>query len=208
MKEGIIIGYSGHAFVVMEVLLACGYSIASYCEKEKKEFNPYNLKYLGNECNLSSKKYFSNKPVFIGIGDNQARAKVYFELFSNGVATPSARHPSAIISPNVNVGDASILMPGSLINPFVSIGKAVICNTGCIIEHQCIIGDFSHIAPGAVLAGNVKVGRNCFIGANAVIKQGVEIGDNVVVGAGSVVLKNLQNGSLCYGNPAKNISHE
>ena len=51
-----------------------------------------------------------------------------------------------------------------------------------------------------------SIGNNCFIGANAVIKENTTVEDNVTIGAGSVVLKNVSNGQVFVGNPAKKIN--
>jgi sugar O-acyltransferase (sialic acid O-acetyltransferase NeuD family) len=201
MKEAIIIGYSGHSFVVTEILQANQYMIKGYCEKSEKQFNPYGLQYLGDEKNLKNLK--SEITIFITIGDNLTRNKIFKTLNEQKFIMPAVFHPMAIISSTVKIGVASVIMPGSIINACSVIGKGVICNSASVIEHECMIGDFVHIAPGAVLAGGVTIGDNSLIGANSVIKQGVNIGRNVVVGAGSVVLKDIEDNSIIYGNPSK-----
>lgn len=49
----------------------------------------------------------------------------------------------------------------------------------------------------------IKIGNNCFIGCNSTIMPGVTIGDNSVVGACSVVTKNIPEGEVWAGNPAR-----
>lgn len=51
----------------------------------------------------------------------------------------------------------------------------------------------------------VKIGSNVWIGSRVTILPGVTIGSNVVIGAGSVVTKDVQNGLIVAGNPAKKI---
>jgi len=46
-----------------------------------------------------------------------------------------------------------------------------------------------------------------FIGANSIILKGVRIGKGAVVGAGSVVTKNIPDGEVWAGNPAKKIKN-
>jgi len=203
-NDAIIIGYSGHAFVVIDVLRSAGFNCHSYCEKNYKTDNPFCLKFIGSEWDISVLEKLKLNNVFLGIGDNYLRTKVYNHLQSKNISTPSVSHPSAIISPLVQLGEGSVIMPGVIINALCNIGKGVICNSGSIIEHECQLGDFVHVAPGAVLSGNVSVGKHSFIGANSVVKQGVTIGERVVIGAGSVVLNNVVNDSILYGNPAKN----
>jgi maltose O-acetyltransferase len=53
--------------------------------------------------------------------------------------------------------------------------------------------------------GKVKIGNRVFIGAGSVILPGVTIGDDVVIGACSVVSRDIPNGQVVVGNPAKII---
>ncbi len=202
-KKATIIGYSGHAYVVLDILKANDFTNISYCEQKEKEYNPFNLTYLGDERHRKTIALLRSGSVFMGIGDNIARAKTFNYLKAIHASTPFIQHPSAIISSTVVIGEGSVIMQGAVINVLSKIGCGVICNTSSVIEHECMIGDFVHIAPGAVLAGNVSIGDFTFIGANAVVKQGVVIGKKVIVGAGSVVLKDIPDGSKAYGNPSK-----
>lgn len=52
---------------------------------------------------------------------------------------------------------------------------------------------------------NTEIGENCFIGINAMILPGVKIGNNVIIGASSVVTKDIPDGCIAVGNPAKVI---
>jgi acetyltransferase-like isoleucine patch superfamily enzyme len=50
---------------------------------------------------------------------------------------------------------------------------------------------------------HTRIGSNCFIGGNAIILPGITIGDNCVVAAGSVVTRDVPDGSIIGGNPAR-----
>ena len=56
---------------------------------------------------------------------------------------------------------------------------------------------------GYARIGKVHIGNNVFVGANTTILPGVSIGDNSVVAANSVVTKDVPEGSVVAGNPAK-----
>jgi maltose O-acetyltransferase len=43
------------------------------------------------------------------------------------------------------------------------------------------------------------------VGGNVVINPGVKIGSNVVIGSGSVVVKDIPDGVIAAGNPARVI---
>lgn len=53
--------------------------------------------------------------------------------------------------------------------------------------------------------GCIEIGDNVFIGANAMILYNVRIGSNVIVAAGSVVTKDIPDGTICAGVPARRI---
>jgi hypothetical protein len=53
----------------------------------------------------------------------------------------------------------------------------------------------------------VRIGKRCFIGTDCIILKGVTIGDHVVIGAGSVVTKDIPNGAMACGNPARVVKN-
>jgi sugar O-acyltransferase (sialic acid O-acetyltransferase NeuD family) len=200
----ILIGYSGHSFVVYGILHAAGKKVIGYCDTVEKEFNPFNLAYYGTENADVSLKALIQSGFFIAVGDNLIRKKIYDNLQLKNLTPVNAIHPSALIDPSAFIAAGGIMIAANVtINPLASIGTGSICNTGCIIEHECIIGEFAHIGPGAVLCGNVKIGDGTFVGANAVIKQGITVGKNAIIGAGAVVVKDVPDDITVIGVPAK-----
>ena len=90
----IIVGYSGHSYLCIETAINNGTSIVGYCELEKISDNPYNLKFLGKEEDLDV-----NNQLFIAIGDNTIRRKVYEKLIINKTyLDTSIIHPRSIVS--------------------------------------------------------------------------------------------------------------
>lgn len=45
----ILIGYSGHSYVVYGIFDALGIKVSGYFDNQEKAVNPYNLKYFGKE---------------------------------------------------------------------------------------------------------------------------------------------------------------
>jgi len=199
----VIIGYSGHAFVVIEAAKQLHIPIIGYCEKSEVDKNPYQLDYLGNEHELGDDIVHLARFI-IGIGDNRIR-RVIAESKKDKIHFRNVIHPSAQISETVQFGEGIFVSANACVNASAKIGNHCIINTGSIVEHECMIGDYVHVAPGAVLAGNVNVGSGTFIGANATIKQGVKIGENVTIGAGAVVIRDIPNAVTVVGNPSKII---
>ena len=204
-SEVILIGYSGHAYVVVETALENGANLIGYSEKFVLDNNPFNLAYLGFEKGDDFIGWNKKVSFILGIGDNALRQNIANLIESKGKALRTIVHCSASISKSAKIGNGSFVNRNVAVNALAVIGKSVILNTGCIIEHECVIADGVHIAPGAVLAGNVSVGERTFIGANAVIKQGIVIGRDVIIGAGTVIISNIPDGKKVVGNPGKII---
>ncbi len=206
MGKQVIIGYSGHSYVVLNAAYKAGLQIKAYTEKVEQYLNPFELEYLGFESYENFNGWGKGYEFILGIGDNRIRERVTKLIRTKKEEIRSIIHPSANIGSRVDIGNGTFIGAGVVINPIVKIGKSVIINTRAIVEHECEIGNFAHIAPGAVLLGNVKVGDRSFIGANAVIKEGVEIGNDVIIGAGTVLLKNVSDNKKLVGNPAREIN--
>ena len=204
-NKSIIIGYSGHAYVVGDSYISNGNKIDYYTNLVEVFKNPFNLEYLGCETDLNFKGWEMGLNFIIGIGDNNLRYKVGQLILSKFQLIENVIDSNAIISKTANIGIGVFASKGVLVNAFSKINDFAILNTGCIVEHECEIGTAAHIAPGAVLAGNVKIGKRTFVGANSVIKQGVEIGDDVIIGAGSVIIENIVSNSKIVGNPGRII---
>ena len=204
-KDLILIGYSGHAFVVAEAAIENGNSIIGYSAKEAVFLNPYKLDYLGFEKDENFVGWRKNSSFILGIGNNFLRQSIAKLIKNENKKIKTVMHSSASISRSSSIGDGTFINRNVSVNAIATIGKYVILNTGCIVEHECVLEDAVHIGPGAVLAGNVVIGERSFIGANVVIKQGVVIGKDVIIGAGSVVINDVQDGKIIVGNPSREI---
>jgi sugar O-acyltransferase (sialic acid O-acetyltransferase NeuD family) len=202
-KNFSIIGYSGHSFVILDSAFKSKLDCKGYYERNKKEFNPFDIDYLGLENNI-----VTNERIFITIGNNKIRRNIYEDLikkdfitFLNIIDPTSSVSKFAFIKPDSSIS----LGVNSVINSLAKIEAGSIINTGAIIEHEVKIGKFSHVGPNAIICGDANIGENVFVGANAIVKQGVIIGDNSIIGAGSVVLNNIPANSTYVGNPAIKI---
>jgi sugar O-acyltransferase (sialic acid O-acetyltransferase NeuD family) len=202
----ILIGYSGHSYVINGILRSLGLKVTGYCDNEEKKYNPFSLKYFQKETSEAGLTALTREDFFISIGDNRIRKNVYNNLAVRNLLPINAIHATAVIDDSANIARHGVMIAANVtINALAKIGIGAICNTYSVIEHECKIGDFAHIAPGAVLCGNVTIGENSFVGAKSVIRENITIGKNVIIGAGSVVVRDVPDNLKVVGNPARII---
>ncbi len=88
-----------------------------------------------------------------------------------------------------------------------NLGKVTIGKKTIISQNAHLCGgthDFRN--PGfKLLRTGLTIGNNVWIAADAFIGPSVHVGDDAVVAARAVVVKNVPQGTIVGGNPAKNI---
>lgn len=192
-----IIGASGHAKVVLEIIQKSGLLIDQIFDADNNREN-----FMGYKVNHDFSSIKTN--TIVAIGNNKIRKSIVeqYQLQIDAII-----HPASNISSYCNIGKGTVVMPGVSINADAVIGNHCILNTNCSIDHDCEIQDFVHISPNASLAGNVSVGEGTHIGIGACIIQGIKIGSNCIIGAGSVVIRDIPDNSMLVGNPGKIIKN-
>ncbi len=191
-RRVIIIGYGGHGRVVADIVAACGDLLVGFLDDDITK------KVLGTVAEFDK---FSDVEFIIGIGNAEVREK----LSAFPVRWYTAVHPSAVISPSVEIGEGTVVMPNVVINSGAVIGKHCIINSSSNVEHNCSIADYSHISVGAKIGGAVSVGKSTWVGIGAVISNNLSVCDNCLLGAGTVVVKNITQSGTYVGVPARKI---
>jgi len=136
-----------------------------------------------------------------GIGDINARAKVFQLLAQSGFTCPNLIHPTAYVETSATIDAGVQTFPHAYIGSEVKIGFGCIINTSAVVSHDCILDDFSNISPGAILAGEVIIGKFVLIGMGATINLRVKIGDGARIGNGATVKQHVpKNGIVRAGS--------
>jgi len=202
-KTVFLFGYSGHAWVIADSILASADTLGGYFDIAESSRNPFDLKWLGFERAAPVRQLCAGGLVFPALGDNSIRRKLVALFESMALEQHTVIDPFAVVSPRATVAKSTFVGRNAVINPLASVGRGAIINTAAVVEHECRIGDFAHVGPNATLSGDVQVGQGSFVGAGAVVRQQIRIGANSIVGAGSVVVKDIPDNQIWVGNPAR-----
>lgn len=102
------------------------------------------------------------------------------------------------------------------------IGNKVTIKNNCVIWDKVTLEDEVFFGPGVILTNakypnpgrdsseleSTRISSRAIIGAGAVLLPGIVIGTGSVVGAGSVVTRDVPDGEIWAGNPAKKTGNQ
>ncbi|GBF48802.1 transferase hexapeptide repeat protein [Leptospira ryugenii] len=205
-RETLLVACGGHGRVVLDSLLQAGIPVSGIIDRDlPKGTEVFGIKVLGDDSELS-KFSKDNLQVANGFGFTKSlslRVKKFEEWECSLISVQGIIHPQSIISSFVQIDRSAQVLAGVIIQNSVSIGKNVVVNTGSIVEHDVVLGDHSFVSPGVTICGGAKIGISSFIGAGSVVLPGVAIGNDCIIGAGSIVNRDVENGTIAFGNPAR-----
>jgi len=114
-------------------------------------------------------------------------------------------------SGHIRIGDRVVVSRGTHIVAFAGIE----IGAGTMIGEYASIRDANHRFNGEMplrdsghTAKPIRIGCEVWIGRGAMILPGVTIGDRAVIGANAVVTKNVPQGAIVAGVPARAIHEE
>jgi acetyltransferase EpsM len=129
-----------------------------------------------------------------GIGNVDARIRVFELLEQHGFLSPNLIHPSAWVEPGAELEGGVQVLPLAYVGSEVSIGFGTLLNIGAIAAHDDRIGKVVNLSPNATLAGNVILEDYVQIGMCASVNIGVRIGARALIGNGATVKSDVPAG--------------
>ena len=208
MKNVVILGAGGFAREVLSFLkLTNNYKIVGFTDANPllkgKFINDFPV--LGDDNVLKNLIKKNVSLAFVAVGKSGIREVLFKKICDLGFKPLNVIHPSAVISPNVSLGQGIIIYPNATINTNVCIGNSVLINSNASIGHDVKIEDFVNICPGVNISGTVKIGESAFLGIGCSVLENVVIGHKAIIGGGALVSKNVLPETTVVGIPARSI---
>jgi sugar O-acyltransferase (sialic acid O-acetyltransferase NeuD family) len=203
----VLFGASGHARVTADALERSGFEIAGLVVSDLPAGTQrFGLPVLGSEFDLP--RVIGGCGIdagVIAVGDNWARSQFVARIkeIAPGLRFISVIHPSAQIGRDVSIGEGTVIMAGAIVNAGSQIGPFSLVNTKASLDHDGCMGAFSSLAPGATVGGSVTIGDYSAVSLGASIIHRIRVGSHSLIGAGAVVIRDIPDGVLAFGVPAK-----
>ena len=211
MKKNVVLfGAGAHAHVIIDILEKQGqYQIAGIIDSKREIgelFDDYKI--IGRQEKLKSiVQDYCIEGGIVCVGDNYWRGYLvnYIKSIIPDFNFVNAIHPNSIIGKGLCIGVGNAIMAGVIIDPYVTIKNHCIININSSLGHFSIMEDFSSLSGAVMSGGYVHYKEYSAVSLGVILFDRLSVGKHSVIGAGSLVTKDIEDGILAYGNPAKKI---
>lgn len=129
------------------------------------------------------------------------------EVFNN-MNIPKARfatvvHKTAVVANNAVLEPGVFIMSNCYIGPKALIGQCSLVMSNALIGHNTVIGPLCHFSVGSIVSSYVNIGRVSDVTLGAKVLEKRTIGNYAVAGASSLITKDIPDGEIHVGIPAK-----
>lgn len=114
-------------------------------------------------------------------------------------------HPTAVLPQSTSLGVGTIILANVVATAALRIGNHAAVLPGSTISHDSVIGNYVTIGSGARLAGGVHLDDGAYLGAGVTIRENCSVGRSSLIGMGAVVLRNIPDGEVWAGVPARRL---
>lgn len=126
-----------------------------------------------------------------------------FEKNDEGIFERFPHTGGVIIEDNVEVGANTCVDRGALSDTIIGEGTKI--DNLVHVAHNVVVGKHCAIIALSMIGGGAIIGDGAWIAPTACIRDGIIISKQALVGMGAVVTKNVDEGDIVVGVPAKSL---
>lgn len=119
----------------------------------------------------------------------------------DGKALTMPQFGGVVIEDDVQIGALTVIARGAIDNTIIKHGSKI--DNSSFISHNVVIGEDTFVVGESIMFGSSSTGNQAFVSGNSTIREGRHVGNKAVVGMGSVVVRNVEDGAIVKGNPAR-----
>ncbi len=168
--------------------------------------------YIGGEVEIGNNVYIGSGVRLVGkivIGNNviiRENAVIGADGLSTnrdecGHALTMPQFGGVVIEDDVQIGAMTVIGRGSIDNTVLGRGSKI--DNSCFISHNVKLGADTFVVGESIMFGSSSTGEQAYISGNSCIRDGIHVGKEALVGMGAVVVKQVPDGAVVKGNPAR-----
>jgi len=145
------------------------------------------------------------------IGDGLLREQCSLRFEDSGYEITNAVHPSAQISPQVELGKGVIILANAnlFFNPVL--GNYVFVANSVTVSHDNRVDDNVSLNTSSTIVARVHLARNVCIGAGANVVHphtgSISVGEDAIIGAGALIIKDVPARAVVHGVPGEVVRY-
>lgn len=168
--------------------------------------------YISGETEIGNNVYIGSGAKLIGavhVGNNvviRENAVIGADGLStdrdeNGKSLTMPQFGGVVLEDDVQIGALTVIARGAIDNTTIRRGSKV--DNSSFISHNVVIGEDTFVVGETIMFGSSSTGDRVYISGNAAVRDGRHIGSGAIVGMGAVVVRDVGDGCVVKGNPAK-----
>lgn len=168
--------------------------------------------YIGSEVSIGDEVYIGTGVKLLGnilVGNNVVIREnsvigadgLTTDRDSDGHALTMPQFGGVVIEDDVQIGALTVIGRGAIDNTVIKRGSKI--DNSTFISHNVFIGEDTFVVGETIMFGSSSTGEQAYISGNATIRDGKHIGTKAKVGMGAVVTRDVADGAIVKGNPAK-----
>ncbi|MBY0316681.1 MAG: hypothetical protein K2Q26_14245 [Bdellovibrionales bacterium] len=148
-------------------------------------------------------EFQSEDRFILAVGSPKIRKNISDKILSRGGKFINLIHPTAVVSQLATIGEGVIICPFALVSPNANIEDFSVLNFYCSVAHDATLGKYSVMSPYSTLNGNSQTFEGVFLGTGVSLAPRVEIGAWSKISAGLAVVSSVGDNTLAPPNKIK-----